>query len=378
VTTSDTRTALPRFPVLQPGSGDRPSGVYLGSGPENLFWGRLPGQEDDPRAAVSPGEVITVDTLSHEGVLEDQGRDPRAFFAQYGVAASDVLDDAQDLAASAVPHDFDADGPHVITGPVAVRGAEPGDLLAVTVLALTPRVGYGLVSARHGFGALPGEMPDPDGGDPVNTFATAHPDAGVGTGGMRVAADDPSRGEIRFPLRPFLGVMGVATAGPQRLHSVPPGVFGGNLDVSLLGVGSTLYLPVQVPGAMAYFGDPHFAQGNGEVALTAFEASLRATVRLDVIPGGAALRPGGGTLRPFAETDEYLIPIGLDEDLDEAMRDCVRSALALLKTDYGIEKHVAMAYLSAATDFSVSQVVDAVKGIHATIRKADFRAVTNW
>ena len=362
---------LDAFPVLQPGSGEL-SGTYLSAVPENLFWGRLPSQDDEARTAVSPGEVITVDTLSHEGIMEDQGRDPAACFAQFGVPAHEVLDDARALAASSVPHDFDDDGPHVITGPIAVRGAKPGDLLAITVLALTPRVGYGMVSARHGFGALPGEMPDPDGGDPVMTFATAHPDGGFGTAAMQVG---PDRGQIRFPLRPFLGVMGVATSGSDRLHSVPPGVFGGNLDVSLLGVGSTLYLPVQVDDAMAYFGDPHFAQGDGEVALTAFEASLRATVRLDVIPGGAALRPGGGTLRPFAETDEYLVPIGLDEDLDEAMRDCVRSALELLATDYGIERHLAMAYLSAATDFSVSQVVDATKGIHAKIRKADFRDV---
>lgn len=374
MTTSSARSIdLGQFPVLQPGS--LLDGKYLGADPENLFWGRLPSENDAARAAVEPGEVITIDTLSHEGILEDQGRDPETFFAQYGVAARDVLDDARALASSEVPHDFDDDGPHVITGPIAVRGAKPGDLLAITVLELTPRVGYGLVSARHGFGALPGEMPDPAGGDPVNTFATAHPDRAHGTGAIQVDRDNPGRGQIQFPLRPFLGVMGVATSGSERLHSVPPGVFGGNLDVSLLGVGSTLYLPVQVPEAMAYFGDPHFTQGDGEVALTAFEASLRATVRLDIVPGGAALRPGGGKLRPFAETDDFLVPIGLDEDLDEAMRDCVRSALDLLHTDYGVERHIAMAYLSAATDFSVSQVVDATKGIHAKIRKADFRNV---
>ena len=169
--------------------------------------------------------------------------------------------------------------------------------------------------------------------------------------------------------------MGVAVPGDQRPHSVPPGSFGGNIDVSLLGEGSTFYLPVQVDDALAYFGDPHFAQGDGEVALTAFEASLRATVRLDVIPGGAALRPGNGRTGPFAETDEYLIPIGLDEDLNEAMRDCVRCALDMLAADYGIDRHTAMAYLSAAGDFAVSQVVDVVKGVHGKIRKSDFAEV---
>jgi acetamidase/formamidase len=243
----------------------------------------------------------------------------------------------------------------------------------VTVLELTPRVPYGMVSARHGFGALPGELPSPPG--PVTTFATAHSDWHGAWGRMAVDPADPGRGSLRFPLRPFLGVMGVAVPGDRRPHSVPPGRHGGNLDVALLGEGATLYLPVQVEDALVYFGDPHFAQGDGEVALTAFEASLRASVRLDVIPGGAGRRPGGARPQPFGETGDYLVPIGLDEDLDEAMRDCVRCALDLLTTDYGIDRHLAMAYLSAAGDFAVSQVVDQVKGVHGKIRKADFTDV---
>jgi acetamidase/formamidase len=354
------------FPVLQPGSGPIASDTYLPAIPEHNLWGRLPCASDEPVAAVRAGDTITVDTLSHEGILEDQGRDPRAFFASYGIAASDVLADAQDLADSGTAHDFDDDGPHVVTGPIAVPGARPGDLLAITVRSLVPRVPYGMVSARHGFGALPGELPQLPG--PVITFATAHRD---GYGAMSLGV----RGELRFPLRPFLGVMGVAVDETVRPHSVPPGRHGGNIDVALLGEGATFYLPVQVPDALVYFGDPHFAQGDGEVALTAFEASLRATVTLDVLPGAAASRPGGPRPTPFAETDELLIPIGLDEDLNEAMKDCVRCALDLLAADYGLERHVAMAYLSAAGDFAVSQVVDATKGVHGKIRKADFAHV---
>ncbi|MEU5098975.1 acetamidase/formamidase family protein [Streptomyces sp. NPDC020996] len=362
------------FPILQPGRGAIPSSAYVPATPGNTLWGRLPCEADAPVAAVHPGSVVTVDTLSHEGVLEDQGRNPREFFARYGVGGAHVLDDVQQIADSGMPHDFDDDGPHLVTGPIAVAGARPGDLLAVTVLGLTPRVPYGLVSARHGFGALPGEMPALPG--PVMTFATAHADRDGAWGRMAVDPGDPSRGSLRFPLRPFLGVMGVAVPGDQRPHSVPPGRHGGNIDVALLGEGATLFLPVQVDDALVYFGDPHFAQGDGEIALTAFEASLRATVRLEVIPGGAAQRPGNGRTAPFAETDDHLVPIGLHEDLDEAMRDCVRCALDLLMTDYGIDRHLAMAYLSAAGDFAVSQVVDGVKGIHGKIRKSDFREVT--
>jgi acetamidase/formamidase len=177
---------------------------------------------------------------------------------------------------------------------------------------------------------------------------------------------------VRFPLRPFLGIMGVAVPGSVRPHSVPPGRHGGNLDIALLTTGSTLYLPVQVDGALAYVGDPHFAQGDGEVSLTAMEASLRATVRFDVVPREDALTRFGELVGPLAETTEHLVPTGLDEDLDLAVAACVRAAVALLQARFGMDPSLAYAYLSAATDFRISQVVDVVKGVHATIRKADF------
>ena len=177
---------------------------------------------------------------------------------------------------------------------------------------------------------------------------------------------------VEFPIAPFLGIMGVAVAGDARPHSVPPGAHGGNIDINLLTVGSTLYLPVQVDGALAYVGDPHFAQGDGEVSLTAMEASLRATVRLDVVPHEDAVRRFGELAGPLAETAEHLVPTGMDEDLDIAVRNCVRAAIALLESRYDMDPRMAYAYLSAATDFNISQVVDVVKGVHARIRKADF------
>ena len=177
---------------------------------------------------------------------------------------------------------------------------------------------------------------------------------------------------MRFPLAPFLGIMGVAVPGGERPHSVPPGPHGGNIDINLLTVGATLYLPVQVEGALAYVGDPHFAQGDGEVSLTAMEASLRATVRLDVVPREDAVRRFGELAGPLAETADHLVPTGMDEDLDVAVQNCVRAAIALLQARYGMDPRLAYAYLSAATDFDISQVVDVVKGVHARIRKSDF------
>ncbi|WP_110181574.1 acetamidase/formamidase family protein [Nocardioides solisilvae] len=351
-------------PILQPGDALPAGATYLPSSPEHVVWGRLPCATDAPVLRVDAGDEVVVDTLSHEGLLEDQGRDPRRFFEAAG--APGVLDDAVALAASDHPRTFGVDGPHVTTGPVLVRGARVGDLLSVRVVETVPRVPYGVVSNRHGRGALPEEFPC--GGDEVfSVFATVGED---GRGRMRLAPGSAS--EVTFELRPFLGIMGVAVPGGERPHSVPPGRHGGNLDINLLTAGSTLHLPVLVDGALAYVGDPHFAQGDGEVALTAMEASLRVRLRFDVVPREEAVTAFGELAGPLAETTDLLVPTGLDPDLDVAVQDCVRAAVALLAARFGMDRRHAYAYLSAATDFNISQVVDLVKGVHARIRKADF------
>jgi acetamidase/formamidase len=355
---------------LETGTGQIRGATYLPSTPENVLWGRLPCATDDVVEKVEPGTEVTFDTVSHEGILEDQGRDPRAFFAEHGV--QHVLAEAVAIAAtdeSTHPRTFGVDGPHVVTRPLEVTGARAGDLVALTVVETLPRVPYGVVSNRHGKGALPGEFPVE--GDFFSAFASVDE---TGTRGRLplVVGGDPL---VSFPLAPFLGIMGVAVAGDQRPHSVPPGPHGGNIDINLLTVGSTLYLPVQVDGAGVYVGDPHFAQGDGEVALTAMEASLRATLRIDVVAREDALHEFGEIAGPLAETAEYLVPTGLDEDLDLAVANCVRAAVGLLQARYGMDPGMALAYLSAATDFDISQVVDVVKGVHARIRKDDFALV---
>ena len=355
-------------PVLQRDQGEVHGDHYLPAHVSDLFWGHLPCAADPTVLSVAPGETVTVDTLSHEGILGDQGRDPVAFFGGHGVPADLVLGEAIELAGSDRPHTLGPDGPHVVTGPIEVRGAQVGDLLAITVLRTDRRVPYGVISNRHGRGALPGELPETPGS--VSVFTPVHEDADGAFGRLPLRAD--GSGSVRFALRPFLGIMGVAAAGAQRPHSVPPGPHGGNIDINLLVEGATLYLPVQVPGAGAYLGDPHFAQGDGEVCLTALEASLRATVRFDLVKAPEVAEQFGAGLGPVAETRDFLVPTGLDADLDVATANCVRAALALLQARYGMDRHLAYAYLSAATDFNISQVVDLVKGVHARIRKADF------
>lgn len=263
----------------------------------------------------------------------------------------------------------------------------PGDVLKVEVLGLRLRVPYGVISSRHGKGALPGELPDAWDTDPryQRYFNPGH-NISIFTpvnshhGGLRGQLPGVRRG---FPLSPFMGLMGVARDTSVLVDSVPPTVAGGNIDINDLGVGSTLWLPVQVAGANFFTGDPHMAQGDGEVALTALEGSLRATFRLTVVKRGGDAPSVAFDGYAFGETAEHWLPIGLSDPdgpvggqvktLDEAMKAAVRNAMSFLTHDLGMDAPVAYAYLSAAADFQVSQVVDRTTGVHALLRKADFR-----
>jgi acetamidase/formamidase len=283
-----------------------------------------------------------------------------------------------------VPHDFFKDGPHIVTGPVAILGAEPGDVLKIDVLAVTPRVPYGVISNRHGKGALPGEFPegpkpeaDASAADPskFHNMSVFTPIRKTARGQWQGVLKNTQGAEVVFPTAPFMGVMGVAADTTELVHSVPPGVYGGNMDVKDLGAGTTVYMPVFVRGANFYTGDPHMSQGNGEVALTALEHSMRASFRITLLKKGDSRIPSAsGTLvKPFGETKEFWIAIGLHPDLNEAMKDAVRESVRFLSEVLGMDRAVAYAYLSAATDFNVSQVVDRTKGIHSLIRKSDFK-----
>ncbi len=390
--------------VLQPGTGYLSADHYLASTPDEVLWGYVPTTSATPVARMRSGETITIDALSHEGILEDQGRDPVAWFGGQGVARTDVLDDAIAIAQgySRTPRNFDVDGPHIVTGPVFVEGAQPGDVLKIETLQAIPRVPYGVVSSRHGKGALARTK---DGGAPdgitleevmppvaTDGRATKNPQQ-YGNISTFTAVEDGmgvmryGQAAVRFPLKPFLGIMGVAFATAPGLtspeaNSVPPTLGGGNIDVSLLGPGSTFYLPVFAEGALFYVGDPHMAMGDGEVALTAMEGSLRGTFRLTVCKKGSGDAPSVAYHYPFAETPELWIPIGLSDpdgitggqqtDLGVAMRRAVVNALDFLQTDRGMDRAVAYSYLSAAADFHVSQVVDKTVGVHASITKSHF------
>lgn len=394
--------------TLQPGKGPVHGRHYLPSTPEAVRWGYVPALGAEPVLRVRSGATVTVDTVSHEGILEDQGRDPVAYFASHGVPRGQVLTDAVAIARDydRTARNFDVDGPHVVTGPIWVDGAEPGDVLEVETLSALPRVPYGVVSSRHGKGALPlsatgapapgitlDEVMPPaatDGrptGDPTR-YGNVSVFTKVRRG--RTLSGVLPRGrsrEVVFPLSPFMGMMGVAFAPgtgltAPELNSIPPTLGGGNIDINHLGVGSTFYLPVFADGALFYTGDPHLAMGGGEVALTAVEGSLRTTFRLTVRKPGARGVPSVAFHYPFAETKDAWLPIGLSDpdgslggqgtDLNIAMRRAVLNALDFLQHDLGMDRAVAYAYLSAAANFEVSQVVDRTSGVHGVISKAHF------
>jgi acetamidase/formamidase len=390
--------------ILQPGTGDRPGDHYLSSEPDQVLWGYVPTVESQSVLRMGSGQTVTIDALSHEGILEDQGRNPREYFGSHGVGESDVLQDAVDIASeyNRTPRNFDVDGPHVVTGPIFVEGAQPGDVLKIETLEATPRVPYGVVSSRHGKGALgvtaQGEAPagisldevmppratdgrdtrDPGRYGNVSTFTAVEDGHGVMPFGNAA---------VRFPLRPFMGMMGVAYASAPGLtspnaNSIPPTLGGGNIDIGLLGPGSTFYLPVFADGALFYVGDPHMAMGDGEVALTAMEGSLRGTFRLTVCKKGSGDAPSVAYMYPFAENQDSWIPIGLSDpdgavngqgsDLNVAMRRAVVNALNFLEDDRGMDRATGYAYLSAAANFTISQVVDKTVGVHAKIAKSHF------
>lgn len=354
---------------------------YVPSTLETITWGYLPNKDAQPVLTVPSGSTVTFDTVSHEGLLEDQGRDAEKYFKSQGVKNSHILAEAKEITQSKLAHDFEKDGPHIVTGPVAIQGAEPGDILKVEVLKVEPRVPYGVISNRHGKGTLVGEFPKtPQQQQPSTVHPERYGNVSVFTpieknklGEYEGVIRTKSGKSIRFPISPFMGIMGVAANTSEPVHSVPPSFFGGNIDINELGAGSTAYYPIQVTGALFYTGDSHFVQGDGEVALTALEGSARATLKLTVLKPGKDRIPGQEIKQTLAENDEFWITPGLDPDLDEAMKKSTRHAIQFLNQEYGIEEALAYAYLSAATDFEVSQVVDKTKGIHAKIRKADFK-----
>jgi acetamidase/formamidase len=246
-------------------------------------------------------------------------------------------------AASVGAMDFDRVNP--ISGPVHVNGARPGDVLQVDILAVEPGT-FGWTAIIPGFGLL------------ADRFAEPWLHIWELDGGAAVFTD-----RIRVPLQPFCGILGVAPAAPGRHSVIPPRRVGGNLDTRQLGPGTTLYLPVEVDGALFGVGDTHAAQGDGEVCGTAIEGSmtvsLRLSVRRDLDIDTPEFDVHGPLERAGAAAAGYHATTGIGPDLLGATRQSVLRMIAYLERHRGLTAEAAYALCSVAVDLRISEVVDA-------------------
>ena len=245
-------------------------------------------------------------------------------------------------------------GGHILTGPIFVEGAEPGDALEVRIRKIELSVPYAYNSFSPRSGVLAG----------TDDFARGTTKIIPLDRKRMVAQFAPN---IEIPLHPFFGSMGVAppeSAG--RISSAPPGIHAGNLDNKDLVAGTSLLIPVHVPGALFEVGDGHAGQGNGEVDITALETSLAGTFQFVVHKGMNLKWPRG-------ETPTHWIAMGLNPDLTEALKTAVREAIDFLVTEKHMSREDAYMLCSTAVDFNVTQAVDGTKGVHAMIPKSIFK-----
>jgi acetamidase/formamidase len=248
-------------------------------------------------------------------------------------------------------------GPHLLTGPVAVAGAEPGDALRIDIEAIELGADWGYNHFRPLLGTLPEDFP---------YRRLIH--IPVDKGAMTCKLPFGRNGGLHLPLSPFFGVMGVAPPMEWgQISTKEPRAHGGNLDNKELVAGSTLYLPVHAPGALFSAGDGHGVQGDGEVCVTALEMCLTGHFRLTLEKGGGSRSP---VLRfPRAETPTHFISMGIHEDLDQAMKQALREMIAFIVTRAQISAADAYQFCSLAVDFHVTQTVNGEKGVHGMLRK---------
>lgn len=231
-----------------------------------------------------------------------------------------------------------------VTGPVYVEGAEPGDALAVEILELEGS-GWGWTAIIPGFGLLAEEFPTPF--LHLSTY---------GAGGVEFAPG------IRLPVRPFPGTIGVAPAAPGLHSIVPPREVGGNMDIRDLSRGATLWLPIQVQGALFSVGDTHAAQGDGEVCGTAIESPMEIRLRFDLVKQAGLRRPQfaiPGSPTRYQDERGYYVTTGIAPDLMLAAKDAVREMIDYLGREYQLAPNLAYALCSVAVDLHISEVVDA-------------------
>jgi acetamidase/formamidase len=306
--------------------------------PSTVAWGNYDAAHA-PALTVTSGDTVVVHTLLTNSPT--------------GLERNGVPADQVEASLRAVYAGVTDRGPggHILTGPIYIEGAEPGDTLEIRILKIDLAIPYAYNGFRYGAGILTDDYP----------YART-----------KIVPLDRARMVANFapgvsvPLHPFFGSMGVAPpAGFGRYDSTPPTVIGGNMDNKDLVAGTTLFLPVFAKGGLFQVGDGHAAQGDGEVDVTALETSLTGTFQFIV-------RKDLKTAYPRAETPTHYIAMGFDEDLWTATRKAVREMVDFLQRDKHLSADDAYMLASVAADLSITEVVDRNKAVHMSIPKAVF------
>ncbi len=320
----------------------------LKSTPDTVLWGYI--AANLPSAlTIKSGQIVEIEALSHQGLTTS--KDPEKFFAGYGIPGNEVLADAKQVYAEVKRPKGAA--VHILTGPIYVDGAEPGDTLEIRVHDVKFRVPYGVNNTGPGKGVLPKLLKD----------ATA----------KLIRIDLERRvalfsNDIHIPLNPFMGIM--ALSPPTSLgmvSSTPPGAWGGNIDLKYTGIGSSLFLPVFNQGGQFFTGDGHAVQGDGEVDGGAIEISLKPTLQF-IVHKGKTIK------QPRVETATDYLTTGLDVDLNVATRIAMQEAVDFLQAEKGMSAADAYALSSLAVDLGIGEAVDIVNLVYAKIPKNIFKS----
>ena len=309
----------------------------LAATPQSTHWGQFMA-DHDPVITIAPGDTVTIETLSgRTEVLPPEGM---------GMHVPDAL----------IAINQDTSKPrrgHLLTGPVAIAGAEPGDTLEVRIDAVELGSDWGYNALSPFGGTLLGDFD-------VSKKTITHIPVDIEAKRARLPWG------IDLPLSPFFGVMGVAPPPHYgEITSIEPRLHGGNLDNKLLTAGSTLYLPVWAEGALFSCGDGHGIQGDGEVCITALEMALTGTFTFILH------KPDEMKITyPRAETADHLISMGFHADLDDALVIALREMIAIIGERTGLGPTEAYQLCSLAVDFSITQSVNGEKGVHGKLAKA--------
>ena len=273
----------------------------------------------EPVLAIQPGDTVRYDLLmAGEGQVHE--------------------------GASVEEASFDFDRIYNLAGPLYVDGAEPGDTLEVEILSLEPGE-WGWTVVLPDLGLLPHDFPDPY----------------LKTWDLRAGERAVLRTGVAVPIAPFLGTMGNHTDEPGVLPPFPPHKGGGNLDNRYLVAGSTLWLPVWCDGALFSCGDPHAAQGDGEVCVSAIECEMKATLRFRLHKRSitAPSFRAAGALTPLSDAAGYYATMGIGSDLMECAKEAVRAMIVWLVEEHGLSREEAYVLCSVAGDLKIHEVVDA-------------------